>query len=96
MIEWLGQNKEWLFSGAGVTIVVSVCTFIIREIGKKKDKKFGRIVLKRNKKKDIHIYITGVDNDNPFSLDSKKSTPIDFVSWNIKMESGGHIYKDSR
>lgn len=92
MIEWLEQNKEWLFSGAGVTIVVAVCTFIIKKIGKKKDRNFRGIVLKSNKKKDIHICITGSDNDNPFSLDSKKSTPIDFVSWNIKMESGGHIY----
>lgn len=92
MIEWLYQNKEWLFSGAGLTIVISVCTFIVKEIGKKKENNFRGIKLKSNKKKDIHIYITGFDNDNPFSLDAKKSTPIDFVSWNTKMESGGHIY----
>lgn len=93
MIEWLNQNKEWLFSGVGVTIIVVACTFIKKGIGKKKEKRknFRGKVIKSNKK-DIHISITGFNNDNPFSLDSKKSTPIDFVSWNEKMESGGHIY----
>lgn len=92
MIEWLDQNKDWLFSGAGATILVAAGTFIIKEIGKKIYKNFRGMVLNSNKKKDIHICITGYDNDNPFSLNAKKSTPIDFVSWNKKMESGGHIY----
>lgn len=90
MIEWLNQNKEWLFSGVGATIVVAVYTFIKKGIGKKKDKKFRRKASKS--KKDIHICITGFGCDNPFSLDSKKSTPIDFESWKEKIEFGGHIY----
>lgn len=51
-------------------------------------------VVKRisNKKKNIYIVITGYNNENPFAFDFKKSTPIDFISWNEKMESGGDIF----
>lgn len=91
MMEWLEQNKEWFFSGAGVAIIAAACPLIVKIIGKKNGKNSTGTELKNNKKEDIHICITGLENDTPFSLDSKKSTPIDFVSWKIKMESGGHI-----
>lgn len=29
MIEWLENNKEWLFSGIGTTIICSVVSFLI-------------------------------------------------------------------
>ena len=44
-----------------------------------------------NKKNNIYVFITGYNNDNPFSIDLKKSTPIDFSSWNRKMKTGGKI-----
>lgn len=30
MIEWILGNKEWLFSGAGVAVVVYVMTFVVK------------------------------------------------------------------
>ena len=44
-----------------------------------------------NKKNNIYIFITGYNNENPFSIDLKKSTPIDFASWHKKMKTGGKI-----
>lgn len=45
-----------------------------------------------NKKNNIYLFITGYNNENPFSLDLKKSTAVDFSSWEKKMKSGGDIF----
>lgn len=91
IIEWLSMNKEWVFSGIGVTIAIPVGTFVIKKIVKKKDEISKALEKRRNKKKNMYIFITGFNNDNPFSINYKKSTPIDFVSWNEKIKSGGKI-----
>ena len=50
-----------------------------------------RVEKANNKKKNIHIVFTTFNSENSISLDFKKSTPIDFMSWKEKIESGGNI-----
>lgn len=46
IIMWLDQNKEWIFSGLGVTIVVTIFTIIKKRIEKNKDEK-SKIIIKQ-------------------------------------------------
>lgn len=88
---WLSENKDWIFSGIGVTFFLTVIAFMGKKRQKRKDYKSGDTKI-RNKRKNIYIFITGYNSDSPFSLDSKKSTPVDFVSWSEKLNSGGDIF----
>lgn len=42
-------------------------------------------------KNNVNIFITGFNVPSPFSLDTKKSSKIDFGSWHEKIKSGGTI-----
>lgn len=61
MIEWIFKNKEWLFSGIGVTIVSFVLILIKKLIERK-----GRS-MKNNSRKDKEVHNSGIimgDNIN--------------------------------
>lgn len=42
-------------------------------------------------KNNVNIFITGFNDPSPFSLDTKKSSKIDFELWHEKIKSGGVI-----
>lgn len=42
-------------------------------------------------KNNIYVYITGSQNPHPCSINYKKSSPMDFVTWKEKLEAGGNI-----
>lgn len=93
-ILWILDNKEWIFSGIGVTAAAAVFAVVKKLINEKisEDKKEnvkGRVIIKQ--RKNIYIFVTGYNDDKPFSFDYRRSTPIDFVSWQKKIKSGGKI-----
>lgn len=59
IIDWLSDNKEWVFSGIGVTIVVSIIGFVFK-IFKKKSK--GKSV-QQNASFNFGSHITQVDGN---------------------------------
>ena len=43
------------------------------------------------KTKDIYIVVKGLKNERPWEIDLSRSTPINFVEWHRKLESGGQL-----
>lgn len=58
IIEWINTNKEWVFSGVGVTIVATCINVIIKLI--QKNKKSCSIQMKN---KGEHVTQIGIQNN---------------------------------
>ena len=48
MIEWFLNNKEWFFSGLGISIVVLIFTIVKSFMRKKKEEKFFGVNVAKN------------------------------------------------
>ncbi len=58
IIEWINANKEWVFSGVGVTIVATCINVIIKSI--QKNKKSCSIQMEN---KGEHVTQIGIQNN---------------------------------
>lgn len=41
MLEWILQNKEWIFSGVGLFVISTIVTLIFKTSNKKQIQKIG-------------------------------------------------------
>jgi len=58
-MEWMIQNKEWLFSGAGITVIVAAYQLCRRNVNKKG--KGHRVTQKNNQKENSTSIQVGRD-----------------------------------
>lgn len=75
--------NQTLSNLAAIVTIMSGIIYIIR----KRKNLWMEIQKKRN---TIHIFITG-NYEKPFSINSQKSTTIDFIDWYNKIKKGGEI-----
>ncbi|WP_303867603.1 hypothetical protein [Acetobacterium wieringae] len=50
-MQWINENKEWLFSGLGLTLL-SIVVFIIKRFFKSGVSKNDHVIMKQNNKKN--------------------------------------------
>ena len=62
MIDWMVRNKEWIFSGIGVTVLVSVCG-IIKFVIKPKGEANIKIIQRQQNFQNSHGTQIGIQND---------------------------------
>ena len=64
VINWIIENKEWVFSGIGVTVLLGVSTFFRKIFCRKSDDgKYIKIVQKNEGQNNTQI---GIQNHNHF------------------------------
>jgi hypothetical protein len=50
MIDWIIENKEWIFSGVGVLCITGITRFLKYRFNKKKESNLKRIINLQGKK----------------------------------------------
>lgn len=47
IIDWFCKNKEWVFSGIGITVLTLICASVRKIIGKRKEKQHPKTKIKQ-------------------------------------------------